>query len=265
MNIQGIITAIAIVGGVGLIIGIFLSVFSNVFKVETDEREEKVTSALPGNNCGGCGFPGCSGLAAAIVKGEAPVNGCPVGGKKVADEVAAIMGVDAGESRRMTAFVKCNGTCDKTKENYEYYGVKDCRMAASTPGKGRKSCSFGCLGYGNCVKACAFDAIHIINGIAVVDREKCTSCGKCIAACPKGLIELIPYEAKYAVSCNSKDKGPDVMKSCDVGCIGCSICVKNCPKQAVSVTDMLAHIDQDICVGCSLCAQKCPRKIIQKI
>ncbi|MCR5733176.1 MAG: RnfABCDGE type electron transport complex subunit B [Lachnospiraceae bacterium] len=265
MNIDGIIIAVATVGGIGLLIGIFLSVFSNVFRVETDEREEKVLEALPGNNCGGCGYPGCSGLAAAIAKNEAPVNGCPVGGKKVADEIASIMGVSAGDSEKMVAFVKCIGTCDKTKNDYEYYGVKDCRMANLSPGKGAKSCSFGCLGYGTCVSACKFDAIHIINGIAVVDREKCTACGRCVSVCPKGVIELIPYDAKYAVACSSKDKGPDVMKKCENGCIGCSLCQKNCPKEAVSVEGFLAHIDQDLCVGCSLCAQKCPKKVITKL
>ncbi len=264
MSITGIVTATAIVGGVGILIAIFLSIFGNIFKVEVDEREAAIEEALPGNNCGGCGFPGCSGLAAAIVKGEAPVNGCPVGGAPVAEKVAEIMGVEAEAGEKKVAFVKCHGTCELTKFNYEYIGIKDCRMVSFVPSGGPKSCEYGCSGLGSCVGVCQFDAISIKDGVAVVDKEKCTACGKCIEICPKHLIELIPYNAKYAVACSSKDKGPDVMKKCQTGCIGCGICQKNCPKEAVEVKDFLAHIDQEKCVGCSICFQKCPKKIIEK-
>ena len=201
MNISAIVTAVVVVGGVGLFLGIFLGIASIVFKVAVDEKEEAVLGVLPGNNCGGCGYPGCSGLAAAIAKGEAPVNACPVGGEPVGKKIAAIMGVEAGESVRMTAFVKCAGDCDKTTKIYEYSGVEDCGMVRYVPDGGAKSCNYGCLGYGNCVSACPFDAIHIVNGIAKVDKEKCKACGKCVAACPKQLIELIPYEAKAVVAC----------------------------------------------------------------
>ncbi|MBR6257036.1 MAG: RnfABCDGE type electron transport complex subunit B [Lachnospiraceae bacterium] len=262
MNMQAIITAVIVIAILGLILGLFLGIAAKAFHVETDPREEKITAALPGNNCGGCGYPGCSGLAAAIVKGDAPVNGCPVGGESAAKAVAEIMGVDAGNSVRMVAFVKCAGDCEKANKDYEYTGEQDCRMAAMLPGGGDKSCSFGCLGYGNCVKSCPFDAIHIVNGIAVVDKEACKACSKCIEACPKKLIELVPYEAEYLVACNSKDKGPDVMKKCKAGCIGCSLCKKNCPKDAVDISDFLAHIDQDKCEGCGACAEKCPKKAI---
>lgn len=207
MNISAIVTAVAVVGGVGLLLGVFLGIASIVFKVEVDEKEEAVLSVLPGNNCGGCGFPGCSGLAAAIAKGEAPVNACPVGGEPVGKKVAAIMGVEAGETVRMAAFVKCAGDCDKTTKIYEYTGVEDCGMVRYVPDGGAKSCNYGCLGYGNCVKACPFDAIHIVNGIARVDKEKCKACGKCVAACPKQLIELIPYDSKVTVACSSREIG----------------------------------------------------------
>lgn len=257
-----IITALLVVGGLGLILGIFLGIAGLVFKVEVDEREEKVLEALPGNNCGGCGYPGCSGLAAAIVKGEAPVNGCPVGGAKVGEKVAEIMGVEAGESNRLTAFVKCQGDCEKTTTNYKYSGVQDCSMVKFVPDGGAKSCSYGCLGFGNCVKACPFGAINVVNGIAVVDKELCKACGKCVASCPKNLIELIPYDAKIAVSCSSKDKGPVAMKACKTACIGCGLCVKTCEHEAVTVTDFLAHIDQSKCTGCGACKEKCPKKAI---
>ena len=216
MSVQAIIIAAVIVGGVGLFIGFFLGVSGEKFKVEVDEREEAIVGVLPGNNCGGCGYAGCSGLAAAIVKGDAPVNGCPVGGAPVAAKVGEIMGVAAEEGTKQVAFVK----------------------------------------------ACPFDAIHVVDGIAKVDKEVCKACGKCIAACPKHLIELVPYEAKHLVQCSSKDKGKDVMKACSVGCIGCHLCEKNCPNDAVHVVDNVAYIDQEKCTGCGICAEKCPKKII---
>ena len=259
---SGIIAAAALVGGIGLFIGIFLGIAGIKFKVEVDEIEEAVLAALPGNNCGGCGYPGCSGLAAAIAKGEAPVNACPVGGESVGKKIAEIMGVEAGESKRMAAFVKCIGTCDKTAVDYEYHGVEDCRMLAFVPNGGPKSCNYGCLGYGTCVAACPFDAIHLENGVAVVDKEKCKACGKCVAACPKHLIELIPYDAKSVVACSSKNKGPVTMKTCQAGCIGCGLCKRNCPSDAIVLEDNHAWIDQEKCTGCGICKEKCPKKVI---
>lgn len=262
MNITAIITAVAVVGGVGLFLGLFLGIAGIVFKVEVDEKEEAVLTELPGNNCGGCGFAGCSALAAAIAKGEAPVNACPVGGEAVAQKVAAIMGVEAGESVRMTAFVQCKGDCDKASDNYQYTGVEDCSFVKFVPNGGAKSCTYGCSGFGNCVKACQFDAIHVVNGVAVVDKEKCKACGKCVAACPKGLIDIIPYQSKVVVACMNKDKGPVVMKACSVGCIGCQLCAKNCPTQAITVDNFNATIDQSKCIGCEVCKEKCPKKSI---
>ena len=184
MDINAIIVATVVVAAVGLFIGIFLGVAGKKFAVEVDEKEVAVREALPGNNCGGCGYPGCDGLAAAIAKGEAPVNACPVGGEAVGKVIAGIMGQEVVESARMAAFVKCTGTCEKTKDNYTYTGVEDCEMMAFIPGGGAKACSYGCMGFGSCVKACPFDAIHIVNGVAVVDRDACKACGKCIAKCP---------------------------------------------------------------------------------
>ena len=261
----GIIIAAAVVGGVGLFIGVFLGLAGKAFAVEVDPREEAIAGTLPGNNCGGCGYAGCSGLAAAIVKGEAEVGACPVGGAPVAAKIAEIMGMEAGESVRQVAFVKCAGTCDKAGQDYNYVGIEDCKMMAFVQNGGPKSCNYGCLGYGSCVKACPFDAIHVVNGVAVVDKEACKACGKCVATCPKQLIELIPYKSKYAVACSSKAKGPVTMKACDVGCIGCSLCAKNCPAEAVAVEDFLSTIDQDKCKQCGVCMEKCPKKTIVKL
>lgn len=262
MSISGILIAAAVVGLVGIFVGLFLGVAGLKFKVEVDEREEAVLAALPGNNCGGCGFAGCSGLASAIAKGEAPANACPVGGESVGEKIAAIMGVQAEKTERRVAFVHCKGDCESAETDYVYTGVQDCRKMAFVPGGGPKSCNSGCMGYGSCVKVCPFDAIHVVNGVAVVDRERCRACGKCVEACPKKLISLISYRTHTAVACSSADKGPVTVKSCKVGCVGCGICVKNCPAQAVSVIDFHARIDESKCTGCGICAEKCPKKVI---
>ena len=262
MSMTGIITAAVIVGGVGLFIGAFLGLAGKAFAVEVDPREEAIIGVLPGNNCGGCGYAGCSGLAAAIVNGQAEVGACPVGGAPIAALIAEIMGQEAGEQIRTTAFVKCAGTCDKVGQDYEYYGIEDCKVASMVQNNGPKACDFGCLGYGSCVKACPFEAIHIVDGIAVVDKEACKSCGKCVASCPKHLIEIVPCEQKHLVQCNSMDKGKDVMAACKVGCIGCKLCERVCPSDAVTVENNIAHIDSEKCTNCGLCAEKCPKKII---
>jgi Na+-translocating ferredoxin:NAD+ oxidoreductase RNF subunit RnfB len=260
--ITGIVISALIVSVTGCVIGFFLCFSSEKFKVEVDPKEEAVLGELPGNNCGGCGYAGCSGLAAAIAKGEAPVNQCPVGGAPVAAKIAEIMGVEAGSSVRQVAFVRCAGDCEKAKDNYEYTGVNKCSAMRFVPGGGPKACTYGCLGFGECVEACPFDAIHIVNGIAKVDKEVCKACGKCIEACPRNMIELVPYDANYAVACSSKNKGKDVMQVCSAGCIGCHLCEKQCESDAIHVEDNIAHIDQTKCTGCGKCAEKCPKKVI---
>lgn len=265
MNMMNILAATTVVGAVGVFVGLFLGAAGILFKVKTNKQEEDVLAALPGNNCGGCGYAGCSGLAGAIVRGEAPVNACPVGGAAIGEKIAAIMGVEAGASEKMVAYVACGGNCEKAKENYEYCGQQDCSIMGFVPGGGPKACSRGCLGFGSCVKACPFNAIHVVNGVAVVDKEACKACGKCVEACPRHLISLIPYRAKYAVACSSTDKGPVTMKACQAGCIGCGLCVKNCPSQAVTVKDFHAVIDQEKCTGCGACREKCPKKCIDEV
>ncbi len=263
-----IIFSIILLAVLGILIGILLGVAGKVFAVEVDERVVKVRECLPGNNCGGCGYPGCDGLADAIVAGTAPVNGCPVGGAPVAAEIGKIMGVDAGATVKKVAFVKCAGTCEKAKDKYQYVGIEDCRAAAAIPGAGGKACASGCLGLGSCTTVCQFDAIHVTDqGIALVDREKCVACGQCVDACPKHLIELIPYGPKqgktfYMVQCSSTDKGKDVMAVCEAGCIGCGICEKSCNFDAVHVENNIAHIDPEKCRGCGLCSMKCPKHVI---
>ena len=262
MNIVGILLAAVVVGGTGLFIGFFLGFAGKKFAVEVDEREEAINGVLPGNNCGGCGYAGCSGLAAAIVAGEAEITACPVGGAPVAAQIGEIMGMEAGDTVRQTAFVKCGGTCDKAKTDYKYDGLSDCIMVNMMQNGGPKTCNYGCLGEGSCVKACPFDAIHIVDGVAVVDKDACKACGKCIAVCPKNLIELVPYDQKHLVNCSSQDKGKDVMAACSVGCIGCRMCVRVCEDEAITVVNNIAHIDPAKCTNCGKCAEKCPKKII---
>ena len=258
---MSILKAIILLGGLGLIFGAILAYASKKFAVEVDEREEKILEVLPGANCGGCGFPGCGGLAAAIVKGDAPVNGCPVGGPSVAEKIGKIMGVSSSSEQRKVAAVKCSGTCEKAREKYEYQGIKDCRVAASLIG-GSKSCNAGCLGFGTCVSACKFDAIKIEYGIAVVDEEKCVNCGKCMEVCPKMLIVEKPAVKEVFVKCNSHEFGKAVKINCSAGCIGCGACVKACPVEAITLDNKLAVIDQEKCIGCKVCVEKCPTKVI---
>lgn len=258
-----IIIAAAVVGGIGILLAILLCIASEKFKVAVDEKEVAVRALLPGNNCGGCGYPGCDGLAAAIAKGEAPVNACPVAAGSVSEEISAIVGVETVASVRMTAVVKCAGTCEEAKDLYEYVGPQDCRMAANHPNGGPKGCTSGCLGFGNCQKVCPYSAITLIKGIAYVDKEKCKACRQCVAACPRHLIEIVPYSLEQIVRCNSHEKGKDVKMVCNAGCIGCTLCARNCPVEAISMENNLAHIVPDKCMNCGTCREKCPVKIIQ--
>lgn len=262
LNIQNVLIGGAFVGVLGLVLGVALGIIGKLFFVKVDERESQVRECLPGNNCGGCGYAGCDGLAAAIAKGEAPVGGCPVANAEAKAKIGEIMGQSVGAEEKKVAFVKCSGTCDKTERKYNYYGLNDCRKAMLVPGSGDKLCSYGCMGFGSCVDACQFDAIHVVDGVAVVDKEKCVACGKCVTTCPKNLIELIPYKAPQAVACSSKDKGKEVRVACKTGCIGCMICVKQCEAGAITVEDNLARIEYSRCTGCGKCAEKCPQKII---
>ena len=260
--LEGILYAALLVGGTGIIIGLLLGVMGKKFAVKVNEKEIAVREQLPGNNCGGCGYPGCDGLAAAIAAGQAPINGCPVGGAPVAKAIGEIMGEEVVEGKRMVAFVKCAGDAEHSRKNYVYDGVEDCSIMAFIPGGGEKKCHHGCLGYGTCVKACTFGAIHIENGVAVVDKDKCKACGQCIDVCPHHLIEFVPYDQQRKVRCSSADKGKATMTACDNGCIGCKKCEKNCPVGAITVVNNVAHIDYEKCTNCGKCKEVCPRGCI---
>ncbi|MGE5613766.1 MAG: RnfABCDGE type electron transport complex subunit B [Bacillota bacterium] len=257
-----IIMAVLVIGGLGLVFGIGLSYASKVFAVQVNERVSLVRDVLPGANCGACGYSGCDGYANAVVEGKAPTNACPVGGSSVAEKVAEIMGVEPEGFKRTTARVLCNGRQSISKEKYIYRGISSCAAAAQLYG-GQKSCAYGCLGYGDCLKACPFDAIVITGGIARVIEDRCKACGKCVAACPKKLIELIDKDKKYSVMCRSRDKGAVTRNNCQVGCIGCMRCVKACKYDAISMEGTLARIDYSKCVNCGECAKVCPTMAIR--
>ncbi len=258
----GMIYPAIIMGGLGLIFGALLAFASKKFHVETDPRQADIRAILPGANCGGCGYPGCDGFAEALVNGTGKITGCAAGGSALAENIAAILGVEAVTEEPKIAFLKCRGSNDKTVKSCVYYGEYDCRAASVVPGKGPTSCAYGCMGLGTCVSVCAFNAMTIENGLAVVDTEKCVGCGACVENCPRNVLVLIPRKSKVSVSCNSPLKGPDVKRVCSVGCIGCTLCVKSCPVQAIEMKGALAEIDPAKCINCGICATKCPVKII---
>ncbi len=262
MAILNILLALVIIGVLGLGFGAVLAYAGKVFAVPKDERLDEIIEVLGGAKCGGGGFAGCSNFAESLIDGRAEVSGCPVGGDETAEKISKILGVERKKNVRLTALVRCNGG-NRSARKYEYVGEKDC-LAASLLAGGPLECKYGCLGFGSCVKACPFGAISVSeSGVAVVDHEKCTGCLKCASVCPRGLIIPVPYTADVNVLCASHEKGGALRKICEIGCLGCKICVKTCKYDAIHVEDNLAAIDYDKCIGCGECAEKCPRGLIK--
>ncbi len=255
---NGIMTPVLLVAVIGLVCAGLLVFASKVFHVAVDERVTQVRECLPGANCGGCGFAGCDDYAANLVADEnLSCSKCSPGGAAVAAQVAEILGRSAGSSEPQAAMVKCNGTCDASRTVHEWQGMKSCKGAKgwfTSP----NACMYGCIGLGDCVNACQFDAIGVINGVAVVNRENCVACGACVNTCPQKIIDLVPKKSQVHVLCSSTDKGGVVRKNCDNGCIGCMKCTKVCNFDAIHVENNLASIDYDKCKSCGLCATVCP-------
>jgi len=263
------IEAVAVLGVLGGAFGTILAVASKKLAVETDPRVDAITIVLPGANCGACGFPGCSGLANAIVNDGAPISACIPGKEKVAEQIAKIMGMEPVEGAvRKVAQLHCNGTPENVKKIYEYHGVSDCHLAVTQFG-GPSHCKFACIGLGSCELACPFDAIHMgPNGLPVINTDTCTGCGLCVKQCPQLILELVPVNRQVHVRCNNRDKGKVARDACAVSCISCGICVKNCPEQAITLVagknteGTVAVIDYEKCTNCGTCVEKCPRKSI---
>lgn len=268
MNV--ILIAVIVLGAIGLVSAVVLFVASKRFAVYEDPRISEVAAVLPQANCGGCGYPGCSGFAGACVKAadKGSIDGklCPVGGQAVMERVAGILGMQASAAAPKVAVVRCSGSCDARPHGVEFDGVHSCRIQNMT-GMGETQCLYGCLGEGDCEHVCLFGAIKVnpVTRIAEVDETLCTGCGTCTKACPRGIIELRPVGPKgrrVVVLCNNKDKGALATKECKNSCIGCGKCTKVCKFEAITLDANLAHISPDLCRLCRKCEDECPRHAI---
>ncbi|MBQ7545742.1 MAG: RnfABCDGE type electron transport complex subunit B [Clostridia bacterium] len=258
-----ILLAVLLVSAIGLIAGLGLSIASAVLAVPVDEKTVKIRECLPGANCGACGFSGCDGYAEALSSGQTTNTAlCSPGGKDAAEAIAEVTGLAVSESVPMTAVVHCKGNRTNAVGKLDYVGIESCRMAIQVFG-GPKACSYGCLGFGDCMRECPFDAISLCDGVARINPDLCHACKKCVAVCPKHLISVVPKsEGIPAVLCMNHEKGAATRKQCKAGCIGCMKCVKNCEVGAISVINFCAQVDPEKCVACGKCAEGCPVKCI---
>ena len=258
------LTAVAVVAGTGALAALALALADRFLAVREDPRIGMVTAALPGANCGGCGFAGCNDYAHAIVAGTAPVGACTAADAKCNEAIAKILGVAAAATERRVAIVHCCGDRSEAIRVGDYNGICDCATAAATAG-GDKGCRFGCLGYGACANVCPKHAISVVNGLAKVDKRLCIGCGKCVAKCPRHLIELVPAKATIHVLCANTLRGPEVNKVCGVGCMGCHLCEKNSGGKEAGhfVFDgFLAKVNYENPPVDAQVVAKCPRKCL---
>lgn len=265
-----IIYTIITLSALGITAAIILYFVAQKFKVVEDPRIDQVEEMLPGANCGGCGFPGCRGFSEALVKAEDISNyNCPVSDAEGMKKIAGFLGHEIAETEPKIAVVRCNGTCDNRKTVNNYDGASSCAIAASLYA-GDTGCSYGCLGHGDCVDACQFDAMYMDQktGLPVIIQDKCVACGACVTACPKNIIELRnkgKKDRRIYVSCVNEDKGGIAKKACDVACIGCGKCEKVCPFDAITIENNLAYIDYNKCKLCRKCVVECPTQSILEI
>lgn len=264
MDIALILKAVGALSAVGVLAAMLLATASKKFHVEVDPAVEAIFEALPGSNCGACGNPSCFAVAEAIAAGEKPANTCIAGGQSVANAIAAILGSDAGEVKAIVSARHCGGGVNCSRA-YGYAGVRSCTAANKLAG-GPIACSFGCIGFGDCARACPFDAISMDErGLPVIDLAKCTGCGICVRECPRGqisLLEMVPEMAPVIVRCSAHDKVKGRKANCAMCCIACKKCEKECPSDAIHVIDMVAVVDYEKCTGCGTCVEVCPQKCI---
>jgi electron transport complex protein RnfB len=265
MNIMDIVIPFFVLGLLGAGFAILLSVSYRFLSVKGDPKLEMFLSILPGSNCGACGHAGCLAFAESLVKETSEPTGCLAGGAAVAAKIAAAMGIVVEEQAELIAFVACNAGRKISKSKYTYVGVDNCQAANILFG-GDKACNYGCIGLGSCVRVCPFDAIHVnADGLAVVDRVKCRSCQKCVKACPRKLISMVPKHQTVFVACKNLDKGKKAKEVCEIACIACRICEKNCPEKAITIVNNLAVIDYTKCKLHGICVEKCPQKTILRL
>ncbi len=267
---SSIIITIATLTILGILLAVVLYLVAQKFKVFEDPRIDDVEAALPGANCGGCGYAGCRAFATAAVSADdLSLLYCPVGGNSCMANVAKILGKAAAEKEPQVAVVRCNGSYAHRPRTNLYEGASSCAIAASLY-SGDTGCSYGCLGKGDCALSCKFDALHMdeATGLPVVDEEKCTACGACVKACPKLIIELRrkgPKGKRIFVSCINKDKGGVAKKACTVACTGCTKCHKVCAYEAITMSNNLAYIDPQKCKLCRKCPGECPTNAIWEV
>lgn len=266
------IYTIAILVALGVLAALVLYFVAQKFKVYEDPRIDGTEAMLPGANCGGCGYPGCRGLAVALVEQDDISDlFCPVGGVDVMNGVASYLGKSAAVQEPRVAVVRCGGSYAHRAHTNRYDGAGSCAVIASLYG-GPTGCSWGCLGQGDCVRVCKFGALAMdpVSGLPVVDKDRCTACGACVVGCPKSIIELRRKGGgdkcrDIFVNCVNHDKGAVTRRGCEVGCIGCGACVKVCPFGAIQIKDNLAYIDPAVCKFCRKCAPVCPTGAIVEV
>lgn len=261
---QYILIPVIIVAVIAVIAGLGLSIAAVLLAVPKNEKAEAVEKLLPGANCGACGFSGCAGYAEALAEGKAENGLCAPGGSSAAAAISECLGIATASFDKKVALVRCVGTFDNTSNKMEYAGKQSC-MAAIQHFGGVSECLYGCMGLGDCVDVCKFDAISVCNGVAHVDPENCTACGMCVKACPRGVIDIVRADSKNVVRCNNTERGVVAKKACKAACIGCMLCVKACPEDAVKVENFLARVDNEKCTGCGKCTEVCPSKCIGSV
>ncbi len=255
---ESIITAVIAVAAIGLICAAGLVVASVFMSVRENENEKKIRKILPGANCGACGYSGCDGYAKALAEdGSAKTNLCTPGGDKVSVELSALLGREHIQTVEMVATVRCCGDCNTTEKKTLYSGVDTCAAAKMLHG-GDGMCTYGCLGRGDCVRACPHDAICMDEGIARVDFRKCIGCGVCVKSCPNELIHMMSDVKRQVIACHNQQKGAAARKLCSNACLACGKCMKACPVEAIIISRNIAKIDYDKCISCGKCAEACP-------
>jgi Na+-translocating ferredoxin:NAD+ oxidoreductase RNF subunit RnfB len=265
-----IIYAVISLSAIGVAAAVILFFVAQKFKVIEDPRIDEVDEALPGANCGGCGYAGCRAFAEGMVKqGTMEGFNCPVGGADVMANIAKLLGLEAEVAEPQVAVIRCSGSRVNAPKKINYDGPATCSFAHNLY-SGESGCPYGCLGCGDCVEACDFNAMYMDKetGLPVVIEENCVACGACVKACPRNIIELRNVGKKSRrifVSCINEEKGAPAKKNCSVACIGCSKCFKVCPFDAITMANNLAYIDYEKCKLCRKCVPECPTGAIHEL